>query len=79
MRAVKLILAAVVAVLAVVAGAFVFAVIAAAVVVFLLIRWARRRMQPASRGRRRPAAPAHGDVIDVVATEKRETPESLEG
>ena len=79
MRIRKFLLAVVVAVLAVVAGAFVFALIAAAVVVFLLTRWARGRVTRRAAPRRRSDTPSREDVIDVVATEKKDGPETLQG
>lgn len=79
MRILKVLLAAVVAVLAVVAGAFVFALIAAAVVIFLLARWARGRVTHRAGPRRRTETPSRNDVIDVVATEKKDAPETLQG
>ncbi|HVU36485.1 MAG TPA: hypothetical protein VHE61_23805 [Opitutaceae bacterium] len=67
MRILKILLAAVLAVVALAAGVFVFAIAAAAILAFLLIRWIRHRVQGRTPDERvRPAPPG---VIDVTATE----------
>lgn len=72
-RILKILLALVIGVIAVAAGVFVAAAIAVLVMIFLLVRWARRRFgkAPARRGVRAPGTAAGGDVIDVAATEVR--------
>lgn len=68
-RVLKVILAAVLAILAVAAGTVVMLAVATAFLGFVLARLIRRRLGPAAPRRPVPGPAAQGDVIDVVATE----------